>query len=104
MIVSDLPNRKKPVQRYSLHTETSTKDFQQCVLVDSIKSGAEIEQYEDRDLAGVNVAHKFIKDGYDCGLSRASVLDRPTDKMATNAQPRRVLRNVRNDETLDGLR
>ena len=60
----------EPVQHRSLDTETPTKNFQQCIVVDRIERGAEIEQYGDRGIAGVDVVHGFIADGCDCIIGR----------------------------------
>ena len=39
-----------------LHSESSTKDLQQNVVVDCVESSADIEQRKDVPLAGLNVA------------------------------------------------
>ena len=62
--------RIEPVQHRSLDTKTSIKNFQQCFVVDRIERCAEIKLYEDRDFAGVDVAHELIVDGCDCSLGR----------------------------------
>jgi len=50
--------RIEPVQHRSFDAETPIKNFQQCFVVDRIERCAETEQYEDRDFAGVDVAHE----------------------------------------------
>jgi len=59
-----------PVQHRSLAIETPTKNFQKCFVIDRIESYAEIEQFEDRDFAGIDVAHELIVDCCDCILGR----------------------------------
>jgi len=62
--------RIKPVKHHSHDTETPTKNFLHCFVIDHIERCAEIVQYKDRDLAGIDVAHALIVDCCDCSVSQ----------------------------------